>query len=216
MAPTRALMLDDPAAMLPAVPARARHSTGRIGPNAVTRLAEALASQHGEACCASVFAEAELACHLQTPPQAMVDETEVVRLHRALVALLGTQSAMAVAQDAGQLTGRYLLEHRIPAAAQRLLRRLPRAIAARLLTAAIARHAWTFAGSGCFRATFRGGPTLSLAGAPLCTDAAPTGSAYLAATFDTIFAAMLGPRTLVRETSGMGNATGTCTFAVRW
>ena len=49
-------------------------------------------------------------------------------------------------------TGDYLLAHRIPKPVQALLKRLPAPLAARVLLAAITRHAWTFAGSGRFEA----------------------------------------------------------------
>ena len=189
---------------------------GRIGPNAITRLAEALDVLHGSLLCHEVFVAAGLLRHLHTPPRHMVDEQDVVRLHRAMIALLGPVDAAATARAAGERTGAYLLGHRIPRAAQHLLRMLPRGLAARLLAAAIARHAWTFAGSGRFAARHSRPLQLSLVAAPLCTDAAPSGSAYLAATFETVFTGILGQGIVVQEGTTAVDGRAAHGFTVRF
>jgi hypothetical protein len=61
------------------------------------------------------------------------------------------RQAGAILAKAGQGTADYILAHRIPGPAKALIRALPAPLGARLLTAAIARHAWTFTGSGRFR-----------------------------------------------------------------
>jgi hypothetical protein len=61
--------------------------------------------------------------------------------------------AAEVARSAGRRTADYLLAHRIPKPVQALLKALPARLAARVLLSAIARHAWTFAGSGVFSAS---------------------------------------------------------------
>jgi len=211
MAHVQAIAPGEPAAAA-SLPDRA----GRIGPNAITRLAEALDVLHGSLLCHAVFAAAALLRHLHTPPRHMVDEHDVVRLHRAMIALLGPVDATTAARVAGERTGAYLLAHRIPRAAQRLLRMLPRGLAARLLAAAIARHAWTFAGSGRFAARHARPLQLSLVAAPLCTDAAPSGSAYLAATFETVFGGILGPGIVVQEGTTTVDGRAAHGFTVRF
>ncbi len=119
----------------------------RIGPNAITRVAEALRSQRGEAATQQLFAVAGLSHHLDRPPERMVAEADVIALHAALRQLPGWR---LIARDAGQRTAGYLLAHRIPRPVRLLLRLLPARLAAQLLAGAIARHAWTFAGSGRF------------------------------------------------------------------
>ena len=57
---------------------------GLIGPNAVTRLAEALAAQVGSERTASIFGEAGQAKLLAAPPEKMVDEQIVTALHVAM------------------------------------------------------------------------------------------------------------------------------------
>lgn len=192
---------------------------GRIGPNAVTRLAEALLAVDGGAQAKAVFDAAGLARHLDQPPSAMVDETDVALLHRMLHRRLGAEAAARVSADAGRRTGDYLLAHRIPPAAQVILQRLPRRFAAALLVRAIARHAWTFAGSGRF--SYRRVPTgleLTLAGGPIARLVEADGPVchFYAATFERVFGAMLGPGTRVVETDCEAAGADACRFLVRW
>jgi len=124
----------------------------RIGPNAITRVAQALQVLLGAAAARRVFERAQLAHYLAVPPSSMVDEAEVRRLHQALRAECDAATVRCVARLAGKHTGDYLLAHRIPRAAQVVLRALPSRLATRVLLAAIGRHAWTFAGGGIFTA----------------------------------------------------------------
>ena len=116
-------------------------TAGRIGPNAMTRVAEVLPVHAGRIVAEQVFARAGLLEHWRHPPEAMVDETEVARLHATLRETLGEREAARVARAAGTRTGDYLLAHRIPKPVQWLLKRLPAALAARVLLAAITKHA---------------------------------------------------------------------------
>jgi divinyl protochlorophyllide a 8-vinyl-reductase len=148
----------------------------------------------------------------------MVPESDVSALHAALRRALGPDAAAAVSLDAGMRTGDYLLAHRIPRAAQAVLRALPAPLAARVLARAIARHAWTFAGSGTF-AFAPGRPfRLSIAGCPLCRDvrANEPVCGYYAATFERIFRALASPRARVRETACAASGAPACSFVVEW
>lgn len=196
------------------LPGAATVSHARIGPNAITRVAEAL----GPARAASVFATAGLAHHLNAPPEAMVDETEVVRLHRTLRSVLGEPEARRVARCAGELTGDYLLAQRIPAAARVVLCALPAALAAPLLLAAIRRHAWTFAGSGRFTAAAGQPVALAIEGNPLCRGAVANEPLcdYYAATFERLFRRLVHPRARVVETACEACGAAACRFEVRW
>ncbi|MGG5811508.1 bacteriochlorophyll 4-vinyl reductase [Falsiroseomonas sp. CW058] len=193
-------------------------SSGRIGPNAVTRLAEALAARHGAATCEAVFAAAGQARHLLAPPGRMVPEGDVTALHRTLRAMLGAAAADGVARDAGRLTARYLLAHRIPRALQAVLRRLPPALAARLLLGAIGRHAWTFAGSGSFRSLGRAPLRLAIRGGPIARAGAADHPAcgYYAATFETLFRALVSPHSRAEETECEACGAPDCIFELRW
>jgi divinyl protochlorophyllide a 8-vinyl-reductase len=189
-----------PAAPSDAVPAPARPDAaapGRIGPNAIIRTLEALRAAHGEVVTREVLRIAGLAAYADAPPAAMVDEAVVVRLHVTLANVLGGDEQAAIAAEAGRLTARYLLAHRIPTLARFVLRVLPAGLALPLLRRAIARHAWTFAGSGRF-AWSAGGP-IRLDGGPfaLRPDAASLLAPFYAATFETLLRALVDRRSRV-------------------
>jgi divinyl protochlorophyllide a 8-vinyl-reductase len=192
-----------------------------IGPNAVTQLAAALDQHGGPALTARVFAQAALSRHLSRPPTEMVDEAEVVRLHDALRSSLGTSAARAVGADAGRRTGDYLLANRIPRAVQWLLKRLPAAMAGRILLAAIRRHAWTFTGAGAFsahaadvgerwRLTIRNGPLARglRSYEPVCD--------FYAATFERLFRVLVHPDACVLESACEAMGADACVFELRW
>lgn len=191
----------------------------RIGPNAIVRLGEALTSRIGREGARRLFENAGLGDYLSVPPETMVDESEVTRLHRALRGTLGECVSESVSFDAGIRTGDYLLAHRIPAPVQRLLRVLPAALASRLLLAAISRHAWTFAGSGRFHASpLPGGVRLSVSGCPLCRGA--RGKAVLcgfyAGTFERLFDTLVRRGASATEVECEARGDAACVFRVSW
>ncbi len=190
----------------------------RIGPNAITRVAEALIVGGGPGLARQVFERAGLAAYLRDPPGQMVDEAEVTRLHCELRGLLGAPAAAAVARDAGLRTAAYLLAHRIPRPVQAVLRRLPAPLAARLLLRAIRRHAWTFAGSGRFEARTGMPVVLTLRDNPLCRGQradVPVCDFY-AATFEGLFRALVHPDTRVDEVACEARGDAECRFELRW
>jgi divinyl protochlorophyllide a 8-vinyl-reductase len=195
-----------------------RAPAARIGPNAITRLAEVLPGIAGAEGAERVFAAAGLLGHWHTPPLAMVDEAEVTRLHGAMRRLLGTAAAGVAARAAGVRTADYLLAHRIPRAMQALLQRLPASMAAALLLRAIGRHAWTFAGSGGFTAQAGRPVRLAISGNPLCRGIASAEPAcdYYAATFERLFRVLVHPAALVVETACEACGADACRFEIRW
>lgn len=190
----------------------------RIGPNAITRMAEAVRAHAGEAGAARLFGLAGLAGYLDHPPQQMVEEAHVARLHHALHEAFDLESARRLSRAAGQRTGDYLLAHRVPRAVRILLRLLPPALAARVLLSAIRRHAWTFVGSGRFSIEARRVMRLKIAGNPLCRDAraAEPACAYYAATFERLFRALVDPGAGVVEIACEACGAPACVFEVRW
>jgi len=191
---------------------------GRIGPNAITRVAEVLPQRVGEAGTRSLFERAGLVHHLQNPPQGMVDEADVRRLHGMLREELGTEAAQAVALAAGQRTAEYLLAHRIPRPVQALLKVLPAPLAARVLLAAIRRNAWTFVGSGQFTAEAGSPVRLHIRHNPLCRDlqAAAPACHFYAATFERLFVVLVHPSSRVEEVACEACGAGECRFEIRW
>ncbi|MCU0802464.1 MAG: hypothetical protein MUD11_11940 [Rhodobacteraceae bacterium] len=104
--------------------------------------------------------------------------------------------ADALLAAAGLAVGDYILAHRIPPLAQRVLRLLPAALSARLLARAIARHAWTFAGS-------------LLPGAcdhPACH--------WHAAVFARLYQRLVWPDAAVTETHCAARGDATCRFVI--
>jgi divinyl protochlorophyllide a 8-vinyl-reductase len=83
---------------------------------------------------------------------------------------------------------------------------------------AIRRHAWTFAGSGRFR-VLPGTPLrLEVAGGPIPRAGAADHPVcgYYAATFETLFRALVSPRTQVTEVACEAMGAPACVFALRW
>jgi divinyl protochlorophyllide a 8-vinyl-reductase len=189
-----------------------------IGPNAITRVAEALLPRVGDAATAAIFGRADLLTYLDRPPQQMVDEAEVMRLHLALHAALGAAAAREVAREAGRRTGEYLLGHRIPRPAQAVVKRLPAPLAARALLAAVRRHAWTFAGSGEFEARAGRPVRLTIRHNPLCRGLRlpEPGCDFYAATFEHLFRALVHPATQAVETECEACGDPACRFELRW
>lgn len=201
----------------PAV-AAAERASGRIGPNAIIRVAESLPAHVGAAGTQALFDAAGLAHYLREPPGSMVDEAEVRRLHEVLRRELGAPLARAVAREAGARTARYLLAHRIPALVQRLLRVLPAAVAARVLLRAIARHAWTFAGSGEFSARIGPPVVLTIRRNPMCAGLHADAPAcdFYTATFEGLFTSLVHPDARAIETDCMASGAPACEFELRW
>jgi divinyl protochlorophyllide a 8-vinyl-reductase len=196
----------------------AAHQAGRIGPNAIIRVAQALPARVGAATTEALFAHVGLAHYLHQPPQTMVEEAEVRRLHGALRERLGPAAAQAVARDAGQLTADYLLAHRIPRAVQALLKLLPSPLAARVLLTAIGRNAWTFVGSGQFSAEAGRPVRLHIRHNPLCLglQAETPACDFYAATFERLFQVLVHPRSNVREVACEACGDDECRFEIRW
>lgn len=198
--------------------AAAAASAGRIGPNAITRVAEVLPALLGDAGTRALFEAAGLGGYLSQPPEGMVDETEVARLHRVLRQQLGPAVAGQVARSAGMRTADYLLARRIPKPVQWLLKRLPPVLAARVLLQAIGRHAWTFAGSGQFQAVAGRPCVLTIRDNPLCRGVASAHPAcdFYSATFERLFQVLVHPAVQVVETQCEARGDPVCRFELRW
>jgi divinyl protochlorophyllide a 8-vinyl-reductase len=140
----------------------------RIGPNAILQLIPVLDHALGRAGRDRLFQGIDL-----PPPDAgMWPEAACRAAHLAVWQGCG-EAASAILQAAGQGTADYILAHRIPAAAKALIRALPAPLGARLLTSAIARHAWTFTGSGRFRVVSHAPLTFEVADNPLAFPGRP-------------------------------------------
>ena len=185
---------------------------GRIGPNALLQLIPVLDRTLGAPDRLRLFARAGAGA---VPSDQMIAEGPVAQVHRAIRARLPDQ-AQALMQEAGRGTADYILAHRIPKPAQRLLRALPRRLAAPLLARAIARNAWTFAGSGQFRIVSVRPLVFEIADNPMVRGEAALHPvcAWHVAVFQRLFAALVDPRAAVTETACCACGAPACRFVL--
>ena len=199
-------------------------SDALIGPNAIIQVVEAIRPKPGIARLEEVMQKAQLAHYISAAPSSMVPEEEVVRLHRAVVSLIPAPEGEALMREAGHNTAVYLLANRIPAPAQAVLKLLPAPLAARALLMAIARHAWTFAGSSRFTHQAGYPVHIRLEGSPLFATPAcrSLAAAYFEATFETLFRTLVSPRTRAvsrpqaADEKGAGRHEAACAFDLVW
>lgn len=179
-----------------------------IGPNAILQTLAVLDRYEGAATRDRIMARAGVP--VPPPESGMIPETDAAAVHRAVHREL-PERGEGLLRLAGQATGDYILRHRIPPLAQRLIRALPAPLGARLLSAAIARHAWTFAGSGGFRV---------IAGRPLLFEVTdnplrdPDGHpcVWHAAVFERLFSRLVWPSVMVREVECQAQGGAVCRF----
>jgi len=192
--------------------------TGRIGPNAVIRLAEAIDALESKAVTKKLFIAANLENYVHALPDAMVPEEEVTALHRHLRNDLGAGRAASVSWIAGLRTADYLLANRIPKPVQRLLKLLPRRLAAFILLKAIGAHAWTFAGTSRFSWKMGRPITLTFEDCPLCRrdHTSEPCCSYYAATFERLFRELINADTAVRETECIAAGGSACRFEITY
>lgn len=179
----------------------------RIGPNAVLQLIAVLDRAEGRRVRDRVFA----GLRLPAPDSGMIPEAEAVAAHRAVRAALPDR-AEALLAEAGLATADYILRHRIPAPARWLIRAMPAKFGAKLLARAIARHAWTFAGSGRFRVAGFKPLVFELTGNPLAVKG--RACVWHAAVFRRLFAALVWPHCRVDEVDCAGRGGACCRFVV--
>ena len=181
-----------------------------IGPNAVLQLVPVLDDALGPAGRRALLARAGVTI---AAGDRMIPEADAACAHQRVRAELGPRAA-GLAARAGRLTGEYILAHRIPAPARTLLRTLPPSPAARLLSKAIAQHAWTFVGSGRlsvdspYQFTLAANPVIAgeASDTPLCH--------WHAAVFETLYRRLVHPNATCRELACAATGAPACTFRV--
>jgi len=181
---------------------------GVVGPNAVIQLAGALNDGPGPEVAQKVFSAAGCPELLVTPPTAMIDERIPARLFETLWETLPDEAARQVAAEAGQRTGRYILENRIPRLVQTMLRVLPPSLSLRLLTMAVARNAWTFVGSGVCHAQASNPATIEIVGNPMPTP----DCVWHQAVFAALFCHLVADHVQVRHSQCSRFGSSSCRF----
>ncbi len=203
---------------MPAVPAASASAVvpGRIGPNAVIRLIEALDGVEGRPVTSRIFQSAGVSPFLSDPPGAMVDERCVGTLYSQMLGTMGESRMRTIAWIAGQRTGEYLLRNRIPRPVQRLLKLLPRTLASTILMHAIARHAWTFAGSGSFSFAPGRPVRFKILNCPVCRQCTSQAAIcdYYSATFERIWSELIHADTRVTEIECSATGAPACLFEI--
>lgn len=191
---------------------------GRVGPNAIIRVAEALEAVQDRAAVAELFERAGLERYLEAMPTAMVEEAEVTALQAALRDQLGVSEARRIARDAGARTGDYLLAVRIPTFAQFIISLLPRKLGSQTLIKAIRSNAWTFVGTGIFEANPAYPPRFTIKNSLLCRGATADEPLcdFYAGTYERLFRKLIHPQTTVTEVACSGMGDTACVFEFRW
>ena len=187
-----------------------------IGPNAIIQMAEALCAYMGPVNTRTLMDAVGLGDYLDRPPKKMVPQTEVAALHTAVYRQLDLAAFRRVASDAGRRTGDYLLANRIPKPVQWLLKLLPDKMAARILSQAIAKHAWTFAGSGLFTYGWQPQLVYSIQGNPITASLhteLPVCD-YYAATFERIFRVLVNEDWRAVEFNCEASGADACRFEI--
>jgi divinyl protochlorophyllide a 8-vinyl-reductase len=189
---------------------------GRIGPNAVWQLLPLVEQAGGAALRHRMLAEAGLWGVVPASGHVgLIDERPVARLHRAVRDSMG-DLAPAILHQAGVRTADYILAHRIPPAAQWALRHLPDRLAARMLAKAIARNAWTFAGSGRFRVASSSPVAFALEANPLVAGEVRAAPAchWHTGVFERLFRALVSDRLRATEVACCACGAPECRFEV--
>lgn len=191
---------------------------GTIGPNAITRIVEALDQVESPQSIRRIFRASGLEMYLSEQPTDMVDEHEVMRLHHVLHDELGDRRARSVGRIAGHLTANYLLRYRIPRPAQIVLRCCPAGLASRALANAIARNAWTFVGTGVFSARHGRSTQFTIRDCPICRGqrSAEPYCDFYAATFERLYSVLVDKRARVNEIGCQAMGAPACTFEIIW
>lgn len=183
----------------------------QIGPNAILQLVPVLEQALGRLDSLQLLNRAGI---LSLPDgRGMIPEAPVAALHRCLRAAYPDRAA-ALAANAGVRTADYILVHRIPQPAQRLLKILPWRISASILSKAIARNAWTFAGSGRFQVlsplSFRLYDNPVIRG----EQADHTLCHWHAAVFERLYRALVHPNLICTEVSCAATGAEACVFVL--
>lgn len=184
----------------------------RIGPNAILQTIGVLDRHLGRAERDRVMRLAGVP--VPPPDSGMLPESQCRAVHQALRVDQG-EAAEGLLWLSGLATGDYILANRIPGFARAVIRVLPGFLGARLLAAAITKHAWTFVGSGRFRVESFRPLTFRIDDNPLRADAAERPSCFWhAAVFERLFGTLVWPEVTVEEISCASVSGGPCLFVL--
>lgn len=183
-----------------------------VGPNAIVQTRAALDELAGAGKRRAVFEASGFGFLSERDADGMVEARIVNALNDEIGRQLDAKTAHAVMRRAGELTGDYILAHRIPRQAQWLLKLVPRAFSQRLLIAAIARNAWTFAGQARVDV---GGDFIAIHDNPICLGKVGFSSCiWHAAVFRRLFQTLVDRAISIHETECVGWGSDVCRFEI--
>ncbi|MEM7723948.1 MAG: bacteriochlorophyll 4-vinyl reductase [Pseudomonadota bacterium] len=187
-------------------------TSAKIGPNAILQLIPVLEDAAGKDWTAHVMAMAGV-FELPEAKGGMVDEAPAARLHQAMRAEMPDVAPM-LAREAGWRTGGYVLDNRIPKSAQTLLRVLPARVSAPMLAKSVAKHAWTFTGSGVFHLIDTWTPIFEIEDNPVVRgeDSDVPLCHWHAAVFERLFSTLCGKGWRAVETECCAQGAPACRF----
>jgi|APMI01.1.fsa_nt_gi divinyl protochlorophyllide a 8-vinyl-reductase len=204
----------------PSKPSAPRVDAARIGPNAIIQVARVLSERFGDDVAEALLRE-HTSYSLATLPQHMVPEDEPLALTCGVLSRFGEARATLLLHEAGQRTGDYLMAHRIPRFAQRLIRLLPRRAGLAVLLKSMRAHAWTFAGSGTFsvHTPAHGAPLeveLRFHACAMCRGVSTDGPvcAFYAGTFERLVTALVSRTARVLEVECQAQGGSCCRFVI--
>jgi divinyl protochlorophyllide a 8-vinyl-reductase len=185
----------------------------RIGPDSVLQLVPLLEQRLGEQARNELLHGSGLSA--LPSGEGLMDEEPAARLHQS-VRRLYPDSAAELTGLAGELTAAMIIERRMPLAALRVLRALPPWLSAPLLANTIAKHAWTFEGSGSFRIVSRDPVVFELHDNPVVRGerAARPVCHWHAAVFQRLFQDIVDPGLRCSETHCLASGDDACRFRI--
>ena len=183
---------------------------GRVGPNAIIQLGNALRDRFGADETVGFFDRHGFGALIEKPPTEMIDQSIPAMLMRALWDDFDHATASGIAGDAGRRTADYIVANRIPRIARALFRVTPRRRAARMLLRAIERHAWTFAGSGVCETSGTDPYLISIRDNPLALPQCD----WHVAVFERLFRRLVSGGAVVRHVDCCRNGGAVCTFEI--
>ncbi len=188
----------------------------QIGPNVVLQLIPAAIGMGFGERLKAIFKTARFEEWWSSPPHEMIAAKDASILFGAIHNAFSSKEAEALLARAGQMTADYLLANRIPKPAQFILRFMPRRLAVQILSKAIAKHAWTFAGAGRFKARITPSIHFEITDNPLCANlqTATPSCHWHAAVFQRIFGSIFNAPVRVTEIECAGVSGRVCRFEI--
>lgn len=190
-------------------PLRPPRSAGFMSANLVLPLYDVLGDHSGPKTRDEIFGEAGL--RYLPGPEDPVRERQVCAVHQG-VRLHFPETSKEIFEEAAMIAADIVAEYRIPASGKAMLRKMPWPLSTWMLVRSAQQNAWTFGGSGLFKANttaqveLRGNPSIKGASAedPLCH--------FHRALFQRLFRTLVHPRMTCVEHSCEASGGDCCRF----